>query len=115
MKRTHNGRPRASVYNLCLRNYSTEFDYPRYKLVWKVVGQIFSDTEIGTLHKINILGVQSAGLLYINFTVGTSYVRATPLAKKNVAAGFSDFSVRGAERQNFSQQVAQHFRKKFRR
>jgi hypothetical protein len=41
----------------------------------------------------------------IHFTVGTSYERATPLAEKNAAAGLSDFSVRGAARRQFSQEV----------
>jgi hypothetical protein len=49
--------------------------------------------------------------LDIHFTVGTSYERTAALAKKNVAAVLSDFSVRGAARRQFSQQVAQLFRR----
>jgi hypothetical protein len=53
--------------------------------------------------------------LNIHFTVGTSCESAAPLAVKKAAADLSDFLVRGAAEQHFSRQVAQHFRKKFRR
>jgi hypothetical protein len=43
------------------------------------------------------------------------YETVAPLAEKNAASGLSDFSVRGAPRRHFSRQVAQHFRRKFRR
>jgi hypothetical protein len=39
-----------------------------------------------SLHLV-LLGVQSAGWLDIQFTVGTSYERAEPLAEKNAAVG----------------------------
>jgi hypothetical protein len=59
-------------------------------------------------------GCSERRLIGIHFTVGTSYERAAPLAEKNVAAGLSDFIVRGAAWQHFSQQVAQHFCREFR-
>jgi hypothetical protein len=69
----------------------------------------------GSIFWYIIQSVQSAGWLDIHFTVGTSYERAVPLADKNAAAGLSDFSVSGAARRHFSQQVVQLFRRKFRR
>jgi hypothetical protein len=53
--------------------------------------------------------------LNIHFTVSTSYESAAPLAEKNAATGLTEFSVRGALRRHFSRQVAQPFRRKFRR
>jgi hypothetical protein len=43
---------------------------------------------VWTVVQLLISGVQSAGWLGINFTVGTSYERAAPLAEKNAAARY---------------------------
>jgi hypothetical protein len=59
--------------------------------------------------------VLSAGWLDIDFTVGTSYERAVWLAEKNAAARHHVLRSLISLRRHFSRQVAELFRRKFRR